>query len=751
MVNTILVNSRTFSEQQSGPDAQPTGMSEWEYTEFVTRVGRAPTEVEQAVVHSLWSEHCSYKSSRIHFHHFPSTGTRSIVRSGENAGALDIGSGWAVVFKIESHNHPSFIEPFQGAMTGVGGILRDVFTMGARPFALLNSLRFGDLSLPLTCRLVREVVAGIGAYGNCVGIPTVGGQVAFDPAFSGNNLVNVFCIGLVRHKEIVRGAATGVGNIVILLGSLTGKDGVLGAVMASASFGDSITPLRPTVQVGDPLMGKQLMECCLALCADRLVVGAQDLGAAGLSSAAFELAARGETGILLHLDDVPVRTAPLTAREILLSESQERMLLVVEKKRWDKVQTICQHFDVPATVVGVVTDTERVEARFLGETVLNLPVQPIVSDPPLIHRPYVLAPPCKTTTAPEEPARVSVSTETALLNMLSHPDFASKQWIYEQFDSTVGNRTAIGPGSGTAVMWVPDNSTAIALSLTCDSHYCASDPYLGSFHAVLEGAREVTCVGAAPIGISDNLNFGDPTNPETMGQLVESIRGIGDACRALQIPVCSGNVSLFNQTGDVAILPTPTIAMVGILDQPVSLMRPGWKNEGDIIAVIGSTRTDCRYLNSYSRILFGNESDSVPPIDVETELTVMRTVRECIRNGWLQSVSTCTSGGLLPALTKETFQGEIDGFRITLPPNLDPTVALFGEGSGRFVVSISPHTVSKVQNQCFMAQIDATIIGWVQRARLVVVDHLDVPCEHIKNSWRVSLEHRLARGTLHGR
>lgn len=732
-------------------DGDASNTSATEYLDLVSRIGRSPTDVEVAVVHSLWSEHCSYKSSRAHFHHFPTTSRRSLVGPGENAGALDIGDGWAVVFKIESHNHPSAIEPYQGAMTGVGGILRDVFTMGARPLALLNSLRFGDLSHSATSRLVRGVVSGIGAYGNCVGIPTVGGQVAFDSRFSGNNLVNVFCIGLMRHGQMVRGAAEGVGNAVVLLGSLTGKDGVLGAVMASSSFGDSIGNLRPAVQVGDPLMGKQVMECCLDLFHHGLVVGAQDLGAAGLSSAAFEMANRARTGLRLDLDHVPMRTNTLTAKEILLSESQERMLLVVAPKHLAEVHQICRHFEVPSATVGVVTDTGRVEARFRGETVLDLPVFPIITDAPMVHRPWVRPSPGADSKTSEPTPQPSVSIKDALVGLLSHPDFAAKRWVYEQFDSTVGNRTAVGPGRGAAVMLVPQSRIAIAVSLTCDSHYCTRDPYLGAFHAVFEGARKVSCAGAEPIGISDNLNFGDPNNPEIMGQLVESIRGIADACRALEIPVCSGNVSLFNQTGDVAIPPTPTIAMVGLVNQIDLVLRPGFKTEGHIIMVIGSMSRHTPYLTGYSRVLHSDFSVEVPQVDVKAELSAMRVVRDCLRKRWLDSASSCGRGGLLIALAKESFRSESGGFRIALPPDVDPVGALFGEGSGRFVVSVSPNNTPQVQAHCEAANVQATVMGWVQPNRFTVVDHLDVERERIQEAWMNGLGPNPATGGAYGR
>src|SRR5690242_4901313 len=577
-----------------------------EYERIKELLGREPSLTELGIFSVMWSEHCSYKSSRIHLKRLPTTGERVIVPPGENAGVVDVGEGWCAAFKIESHNHPSFIEPFQGAATGVGGILRDIFTMGARPVAALNSLRFGSLDHPKYGRrnrsLLAGVVAGIAHYGNAFGVATVGGEVAFDDAYALNPLVNAFALGLVRHDQIFFGKATGVGNPVLYVGAKTGRDGIHGATMASAEFDEEALEKRPTVQVGDPFLEKLLLEACLEAMRSGAIAGIQDMGAAGLTSSSCEMAARAGTGIELDLSLVPQRETGMTAYEMLLSESQERMLIVAHAGREREVVDIFRKWDLDAVVIGRVRDTKRMQVIHNGQMVADIPIEALTDEAPRYERP--MTPPTRT-----ETSRVSVESldhTIDLLELLSTGNIASKHWVYRQYDHMVRTNTAILPGADAAVVRIKETRRALAMSLDGNGRYCAANPREGAKLVVAESARNVVCVGARPIAITNCLNFASPEKPEVMWAFSEVIDGMAEACRVLETPVVSGNVSFYNETEGRGILPTPVIGMVGLIEDVKRVVQPGFKNEGDVIALLGITADDM-LLSEYSTSVLGTK------------------------------------------------------------------------------------------------------------------------------------------------
>src|SRR6187549_3066790 len=564
------------------------GISESEYERIKDILNREPTETELGIFSVMWSEHCSYKSSRIHLKKLPTRGRRVLQGPGENAGAVDIGDGLAAVFKIESHNHPSFIEPYQGAATGVGGIIRDIFTMGARPIALLNSLRFGDLDAPGTRRLLEGVVAGIAGYGNSIGIPTVGGEIVFEPTYAGNPLVNVFCLGIAAQADIVKGVASGIGNAVYYVGAKTGRDGIHGATMASAEFDDKSAEKRPAVQVGDPFMEKLLLEACLEVMKTDALVGIQDMGAAGLTCSTCEMGARGGAGVEIDVAHVPQRETGMTPYEIMLSESQERMLLVVKKGREAEVERIFDKWDLHAAHIGEVTTDGRMRVKSHGEVVAEIPNRALTDEAPVYRRPTVeptylaearvldLA----TLGAPGAPPDV-------FSRLLSSPTIASKRWVYRQYDHMVRTNTLVLPGMGAGVVRVKGTSRALALSTDCNARFVYLDPYRGAQLAVAEAARNVACAGGQPIGATNCLNFGNPQKPDVMWQLVEAIEGIAEACRALDVPITGGNVSLYNETNGEAIYPTPILGVVGVLDDAARVIARAFREAGDDIVLLG--------------------------------------------------------------------------------------------------------------------------------------------------------------------
>jgi phosphoribosylformylglycinamidine synthase subunit PurL len=662
-------------------------LSTEEFSRIVKILGREPNLVELGIFSAMWSEHCSYKSSRVHLKTFPTSGPRVLQGPGENAGIVDIGDGLAVAFKMESHNHPSFIEPYQGAATGVGGILRDIFTMGARPIASLNSLRFGELSAPRMRHLVDGVVRGIAGYGNCMGIPTVGGETTFHPAYNGNILVNVMNVGIVRKDRIFLGRAEGTGNPVVYVGSKTGRDGIHGATMASEEFaGDETKQKRPTVQVGDPFTEKLLMEACLELFETDAVVGIQDMGAAGLTSSAFEMAGRAGSGVELDLSKVPVRENGMTPYEIMLSESQERMLLVARRDRLDRVFEIFRKWDLDAAEIGRVTDSGRVVLFFDGKIVADLPAEPLSSEAPLYDRPRAAPRPQPAPLWPREPEPSDYGD--CLRRILASPNVARKSWIWTQYDHMVGTNTVERPGGDAAIVRVKGTTKALALKSDVNPFFCALDPWRGGALAVAEAARSIACVGARPLAITDCLNFGNPEKPEVMGQFEAAVRGISDACRALEIPVVSGNVSFYNETDGRAIPPTPTVGMVGLLEDVEKRVRMPFRREGDVLALLGETRDELGG-SEYLRVIRGRDEGPCPEADLAVEKRLIDLLATLAEEGRLASAHDVSDGGLAVALAECAMTSGL-GVEVALPSGVRPSAALFGETTARALVSFGP-------------------------------------------------------------
>jgi phosphoribosylformylglycinamidine synthase subunit PurL len=652
-----------------------------EYDRIVRALGREPNRTELGLFSVMWSEHCSYKSSKRHLRTLPTTGPRVVQGPGENAGAVDIGDGLAAVFKIESHNHPSFIEPYQGAATGVGGILRDIFTMGARPIAILNSLRFGPPSDPRSRRILDGVVAGIGGYGNSFGCPTVGGEVVFDDCYRENPLVNAFCLGIVKTKDIFLGRAEGVGNTVFYVGAKTGRDGIHGATMASAEFGEGSEERRPTVQVGDPFMEKVLLEACLEVLKTGAVVGIQDMGAAGLACST------SGTGIEIDIARVPKRETGMNAYEVMLSESQERMLLVAERGREQEVVRVFEKWDLHAEAIGTVTADRRLRILDGGRLEADVPNEALTDDAPLYDRPWV---------EPENAAArgdvlalpPAADLEDAMLRLLSSPSLACKRWVYRQYDSTVRTNTMVGPGSDAAVVRIKGTKKALALKTDGNGRYCWLDPFAGARLAVAEACRNVVAAGATPIGATNCLNFGNPERPEVMGQLVRAIAGIREACLVLEVPITGGNVSLYNETEGRAIYPTPILGVVGILEDADRVLTSWFKEEGDAVYLLGETNADLGG-SELVRVVHGIAAGPPPRLDLAEEKRMHALVLEAAAAGWLRSAHDCSDGGLAVALAECAFHGEEPGLggRFDLPGTLRPDVLLFSESPSRMIVT----------------------------------------------------------------
>jgi len=704
------------------------GLSPEEFERIRKILGRDPNHLELGIFSVMWSEHCSYKSSRVHLRNFPTKGPHVVLGPGENAGVIDIGEGWVAAFKMESHNHPSFIEPYQGAATGVGGILRDIFTMGARPIACLDSLRFGSLSAPRMRYLVDGVVRGIGGYGNCIGIPTVGGETSFHPSFNENILVNVFAIGIARAGRIFKGTASGVGNPVIYVGSKTGRDGIHGATMASAEFDQESEQKRPTVQVGDPFTEKLLLEACLELMETDAIVGIQDMGAAGLTSSSFEMAGRGGTGIRLDLDRVPVRESGMTPYEIMLSESQERMLIVARRGREQDVLEIFRKWDLDAAVIGEVTDDGKARIFWRGEQVAEIPVEPISSEAPVYERP--LAMPKYLESIPKTLPRARTTDRDltgSLYHLLASANLCSKKWIYEQFDTSVRTNTLAGPErADAAILRVKGSSRLLAITSDVNPVYCYLDPYEGGKQAVAEAARNIACAGGRPMAITDCLNFGSPEKPEILWQFAEAIRGIADACRALETPVVSGNVSFYNETEGRAIYPTPTVGMVGILDsgrQPLPLY---FREAGSAIILLGDTSDELGG-SEYAQNFLGESSAAPPRVDLEREQSLIRLIGELNRQALLLSAHDLSNGGLAIALAEASMDGM--GCRVEMgehAPDLDAIALLYGESQGRAILSCRKESVDPVLDACRNAGVSALKIGQTVPA-LFLVERRGVP------------------------
>ena len=738
------------------------GLTPDEYERLKGHLGREPNLVELGVFSVMWSEHCSYKSSRVHLRSFPTTGPRVILGPGENAGVVDLGDGLAAAFKMESHNHPSYIEPYQGAATGVGGILRDVFTMGARPIASLNSLRFGDPSHPRTAYLLEGVVAGIGGYGNCIGVPTVGGEVMFHPSYNGNCLVNAFTLGVLPANRIFLGKAAGVGNPVMYVGAKTGRDGIHGATMASAEFDDATESKRPTVQVGDPFMEKLLLEACLELFRTDAVVGIQDMGAAGFTSSSVEMAGRAGNGLDLFLDQVPLREEGMTPYEILLSESQERMLLVAAVGKEDVVLRICKKWDLDVAVVGKVTSTGRWRAFWKGERVADLPVGPLTDGAPRYERPMKPHPALPALHALDVGALPEPKDLGAvLLRLLSRPTIASKEWVYRQYDSTVRLGAAVGPGGDAAVVRIATGEQAhptkgVALSLAANGRWCFLDPHLGAMHAVAECARNIACVGGEPIAITDCLNFGNPEKPEIMWQLAECVRGIGDACRALGTPVVSGNVSLYNETDGQAIQPTPTVGMVGLVEPVERTCTSTFKHAGDVVVLVGALRGDVGG-SEYLAAEHGREAGRPPPLDLEREKAVQATVRRAVKEALLSSAHDCSDGGLAVALAECCMMHDAPaggrpahvGAAVRVPFPARKDLVLFGEDASRIVVSLPHRNVSRLEVIAREAGAPLVTLGAVGGDRLEIQGALSVPVADLARAWREGIPSVLKRDVGH--
>ncbi len=692
------------------------GLKPDEYERILVLLGRPPRFTELGIFSAMWNEHCSYKSSRLHLRKLPTKAPWVIQGPGENAGVIDIGDGLACVFKMESHNHPSYIEPYQGAATGVGGILRDVFTMGARPVACLNLLRFGAPDHSRTRHLVAGVVAGIGGYGNSFGVPTVGGSTNFHTRYDGNILVNAMAVGIARTDEIFYAKATGVGNKVVYLGSKTGRDGIHGATMASATFEADAEEKRPTVQVGDPFTEKLLLEACLELMKTGAVVAIQDMGAAGLTSSAVEMGAKGDLGIRLDLDRVPCRETGMTAYEMLLSESQERMLMVLDPAKQDEAEAIFRKWGLDFEVVGETTDTLRFVVTHNGETKADLPIKELGDAAPRYDRPY--ATPAEP--LPLDPAEITppVDTATALLRLLATPDLCSKRWISEQYDSLILGNTAQPPGGDAAVIRIGDGPKGLALTTDVTERYCAADPYEGGKQAVAEAWRNLTAVGALPRAVTDNLNFGNPERPEIMAELVFCIEGIAEACKALDFPVVSGNVSLYNESSGRAILPTPSIGGVGVLEDVSRSATIAIKRPGDAILLLGETR-GWLGRSLYLRELCGREEGAPPPVDLEAEKRTGDFVRALIINRALTAVHDLSDGGLAVALAEMALAGGI-GAAIALPASLATHAALFGEDQARYIVTAATEKAEAIRIEAGNAGVACEIIGVTGGAALTL-------------------------------
>ncbi|WP_414676492.1 phosphoribosylformylglycinamidine synthase subunit PurL [Longimicrobium sp.] len=671
------------------------GLSTDEYRLVLSILGRTPTWTELGVFSAMWSEHCGYKNSRPLLKKLPTRAPWVLQGPGENAGVIDVGDGLAIAFKIESHNHPSAVEPYQGAATGVGGILRDVFTMGARPIAMLNSLRFGEIDGEQGDRvryLFAGCVKGIGDYGNCVGIPTVAGEVYFDGAYEGNPLVNAMCVGLLKHDELIRGVAAGVGNAIMAVGAKTGRDGIHGATFASAELSEESEAKRPQVQVGDPFTEKLLLEASLELIRSGHIVGIQDMGAAGLVSSSTEMAARGGTGVDIEITAVPVRERGMTPYEILLSETQERMLVVAKNGHEEDVRAILGKWDLDAETIGRVTETGRYVIRENGVVIVDIPGEPLVEGCPTYTRQGVESPEIAALrewdASTLSPAFEESDPTWTLRQLLDSPSIASKRWVYEQYDSTVRTNTVVGPGSDAAVLRLRGTNKAVAMTVDCNGRYVHLNPYRGGLIAVAEAARNLVCSGALPRAVTDNLNFGNPLKPEVYFQMSEALRGIGQACEAFETPVTGGNVSLYNENPRGAIYPTPTIGMVGIVDDVAHVTTAAFKAEGDAIVLAG-TNTGELGGSEYLKVVHGLVAGDAPALDLAAESRLQRGLLAAIRSGLVRSAHDTAEGGFAVALAESAFASGDDpfGVEVELRDDLPANALLFGEAQGRVVLS----------------------------------------------------------------
>jgi phosphoribosylformylglycinamidine synthase len=699
---------------------QQHGLTRDEYQRILDMLGREPTVTELGIFSVMWSEHCSYKSSRVHLKTLPTTGKRVLQGPGENAGAVDIGDGLAAVFKIESHNHPSFIEPYQGAATGVGGIIRDIFTMGARPIALLNSLRFGPLDDPLVRRTFAGVVAGIAGYGNSIGIPTVGGEIAFDESYTRNPLVNVFCLGIAKADDIIKGTASGAGNAVYYVGAKTGRDGIHGATMASAEFDEKSAEKRPAVQVGDPFMEKLLLEACLEVMNTDALVGIQDMGAAGLTCSTCEMASRGGAGIEIDVSVVPQRETEMTPYEIMLSESQERMLLVVKKGREKEVEQIFEKWDLHAARIGEVTADGRMRVKNGGAVVAEIPTGSLTDEAPIYKRPMTepsyLSPAQKLPDlgAPQ-PAR------DVFRRLLASPGIASKRWVYRQYDHMVRTNTLMFPGMGAGVVRVKGTRRALALSVDGNGRFVYLDPFAGAQLAVAEAARNVACAGAQPIGATNCLNFGNPERPEMMWQFARAVEGMGAACRALDLPITGGNVSLYNETDGKGILPTPVIGVVGLIENAETTVGRAFRAAGDAIVLLGESRNELGG-SEYLKLAHGLIRGVPPALDLAREAALHGVLIKGAASGLIRSAHDCAEGGLAITLAECCFD-TMFGVDADLTPVDGDTgyrdvATLFSESATRVVMSVEADRTAEALDLAAGAGVPAAVIGRVGGSRI---------------------------------
>ncbi|HTO53305.1 MAG TPA: phosphoribosylformylglycinamidine synthase subunit PurL [Myxococcota bacterium] len=725
--------------------AREHGLSDHEIALIGEILGRRPTFSELGIFSVMWSEHCSYKSSKRYLRGLPTTGACVVQGPGENAGVVDVGDGRVAVFKIESHNHPSYVEPHGGAATGVGGILRDIFTMGARPLATLDSLRFGPLDDPQQRYLVRGVVAGIGDYGNAFGCATVGGEVTFHPRYRKNILVNAMNLGIARRDQIFLAKAAGPGNPVIYVGSKTGRDGIHGAsLLASSEFDEDTDAKRPTVQLGDPFTEKLLLEACLEAMGTGAIVGIQDMGAAGLTCSSFEMASRSGTGIEMDLDAVPQRESGMSAYELLLSESQERMLLVAEKGREAEIFAVFEKWDLDAAIVGRVTGDGRMRVRWHGQTVVDIPVDPVAANAPVYERPTArpadFAERQQLDLAALPPER---DPSGALLQLLGSPNLCSREWVYRQYDQLVGSATVLRPGGDAAVVRIPETERGLALTTDCNPRWCAQDPYLGAQHAVAEAARNVAVTGARPLAVTNCLNFGSPERPECMWEFAEATRGMGDACRAFGIPITGGNVSFYNETaGEGAIPPTPTIGVVGLLDDVTRAVPAAFRGAGDDVILLGETRNELG-ASEYLAVRHGLERGAPPALDLAAETRLQKLLVEAAMRRLLRSAHDCSDGGAAVALAECAIRSGV-GVEAALPAEgLRPEVALFAESAARAIVSCAPTDGDAVLSLARSHSVPAQRIGRTGGARLVISPGVDVSLAEAHDVWARTLPEAL--------
>lgn len=722
------------------------GLTDDELAIILNTLGREPNITEIGILGAMWSEHCSYKSSKIHLKKLPTKGKHIVQGPGENAGIVEIGDGYCVAFKMESHNHPSFIEPYQGAATGVGGILRDIFTMGARPIALLDSLRFGSPKRSKTKYLVKGVISGIAGYGNCMGIPTVGGEVYFDDCYNGNPLVNVFSLGIVKKNKIFKGYAKGVGNPVIYVGSKTGRDGIQGAIMASDTFTKEAEEKRPAVQVGDPFTEKLLLEACLELFNTDIVVGIQDMGAAGLTSSSTEMAERAGTGLEICLDKVPRREDNMTPYEIMLSESQERMLMVLKKGKEEIAEEIFKKWGLDFCIIGRVTKTKKLTLYENNEVVTNLPISLITENAPQYKRPTKKPNYLKKTNKKIIVKRQN-NIKKAILKILSCPTIANKRWIYEQYDYMVRTNTLVEPGSDAAVLRIKNTDKAIAITSNCNSRYCYLNPKVGAKIAVAESARNLACSGAKPLAVTDCLNFGNPENPEIMWQFKEAIDGMAEACDVLNTPVVSGNVSLYNETEGEAIYPTPTIGMVGLIENYNNKLTQWFKNPGDLIVLLGETYDEMggsEYLKQIEKKIDGRP----PRVDLKKEKNLISLLLEANSRCIINSAHDISEGGLAIALAEACFNpnnriGIIINSENIINKNLGIESALFSESQSRCIVSLDKSHIQELKNISEKYNTPMKLIGIVVGSNFIIENLLNVPIDELYSAWNLGFEKNL--------